>query len=86
MLRGERPIDLMDDAAELLSGIKKGLLENGVIDDLKAASIRFREIADRLASGKGTVGRILSEDQRVYDELAAAVHSLRLLTERLDKG
>lgn len=86
VLRGEKPYDLVADAAELVGAIKKGIIEEGVLDSLKEAVDLFHDTARRVGEGKGTLGRILSEDEEVYEEMTAMVRSLRVLTERLEKG
>lgn len=84
--RGQQPYDLIADAAELVNAVRHGLIEGGVVDNFKEASASLREIAVRLREGKGTLGRLLSEDDKMYEDLSAAVASLKVLTARVEKG
>jgi phospholipid/cholesterol/gamma-HCH transport system substrate-binding protein len=84
--RGETPIDLMEEAAETISAIKKGLITGGVISNIQNIASQLSDVATRLNSGKGTLGRLLSEDDTLYHDLSSAVASLRNVAERIDKG
>lgn len=86
VIRGERPYDLMGDAAQLISDVRKGLVEDGLIHDVQVAAERFRAIMERVEGGEGSLGRLLSADDSVYEDVAAAVASLRTLTARLEAG
>lgn len=92
-LAGFRPHDLIADAGELFNGLKEGLVDGGVIDDLRAVSADLkamtadlRGIASRLAAGEGTLGKLLSEDATLYNDLAASVASLKEISGRLENG
>ncbi|MDA0991754.1 MAG: MlaD family protein, partial [Verrucomicrobia bacterium] len=86
VLRGEKPYDLMSDAAELVNEVRAGLIEGGVIEDFKVTAAKIRAISERLESGKGTLGRLLSEDDTLYTDLAATMESLKTVTQRLQNG
>lgn len=85
-LVGQRPYDMMAEAAELVHAIRRGVVEGAVLSNLQAAAQQLRDVADRVASGQGTLGRLLSADDTLYRDLAAAVSSLRAIAERLEKG
>jgi phospholipid/cholesterol/gamma-HCH transport system substrate-binding protein len=85
-LRGELPQNLMTDAAEAVSAIKKALVDGGIIDNLKKAIASINEIADRVNKGRGTVGRLLSEDDSLYTNLVATVESIKNVASRVEKG
>lgn len=85
-LRGGEPYDLMGDAAELVSAVKKGIVEGGVLDDLRTAVSELKDVAVRLNSGQGTLGRLLSADDTLYDDAAAAVASLKEVASRVEQG
>ncbi len=85
-LKGEPPIDLMKDASEAVAAIRKALIEDGVIDNLKSSIAQFQEVMARVNQGKGTLGRLLSDDDTLYKDIAATVVSLRKMSDRLDKG
>ncbi len=86
LLRGQTPRNLMRDAAEAISEIKKGLAEGGVIENLEKSMKNISEIAERANQGKGTLGRLLSADDTLYNDLSASVASLKSLSARLERG
>jgi len=87
VLKGTNPHDLMADAAELVSATKDGFVgSNGVIATLKSTSASLKEITERVKEGKGTLGRLLSEDDTLYKDLSASVASLKKISARLEKG
>jgi len=84
--KGQQPYDLIADAAELMNSVRRGFVEGGIVDNFKEASDSVREIAIRLREGKGTLGRLLSEDDRMYEDMSSAVASLKAIAEKLEKG
>ena len=86
VLEGLDPYDLVADAAELVNSIKKGLVEGGAIENLRASTEEFRKIIERVAGGKGTLGRLLAEDDTVYEDLSSAVASLNNIAGKLERG
>jgi len=83
---GDRPIDLMEEAAEVISEIKKGLVTGGVISNVQNIAAQLSEVSTRLNSGKGTLGRLLSSDDTLYNDLSNTVASLKNVAQRIDKG
>jgi phospholipid/cholesterol/gamma-HCH transport system substrate-binding protein len=83
---GEQPYDLIADAAELMNAVRRGVVEGGIVDNFQEASEAMRDIAGRLRNGKGTLGKLLSEDDLLYDDLTAAVSALKQISERVAKG
>lgn len=86
LLQGDEVLDLMSNAAELVKAAKKSLVEDGTLDNLRDTSASLKEIAERVQRGEGTVGRLLSADNTLYDDLSATVASLKKLTGRLENG
>jgi phospholipid/cholesterol/gamma-HCH transport system substrate-binding protein len=84
---GEPPYDLMADAAELVNAVKGSVIEEGgIVDSLKEAAANLKGITERLNAGQGTVGKLLSENDTVYEDLQAGLASLRKITDRIEKG
>lgn len=83
---GSQAVSLMGDAGDVLSVLRKGLTTGGIVSNLQVAAAQIREISERLSTGKGTLGRLMSEDDSVYTNLAATVLSLKNVSERLDRG
>jgi phospholipid/cholesterol/gamma-HCH transport system substrate-binding protein len=86
VLHGEPPYDLAADAAELVSAIKKGIVEEGVLANLRDTVDLLHEAAVRVSQGKGTLGRLLSENDEEYEDIVQTTRDLRRLVERVEKG
>ena len=86
VFRGQEPHDLMSDAAEVVNAFKDGVVEGKMIDNLKDVSVQLKQIAERLNSGEGTLGKLLSADDRMYKDLSDAVASLKRISEKIEKG
>ena len=66
-------------------GVRDALVEGGVIENIQEAAAQIREITTRLRDGKGTLGRLLSEDDTLYEDLGATVASLKEVAGRLER-
>jgi phospholipid/cholesterol/gamma-HCH transport system substrate-binding protein len=86
VFHGESSPNLMNEAAETMRVLKDALTGGGIISNLQVATAEIRIIAERANAGKGMLGRLLSEDETLYDNLSSSVQSLKNITERLDKG
>lgn len=86
VLEGDTPADLMGDVAELVQGVRRSLLDDGVLTNLKETTESIQKIAQRLERGEGTLGRLLSADDALYEDLAKTVASLRTMATRLEAG
>lgn len=87
VLEGEDPHDLMSDAAELVNAAKNGLAgEDGVIEALRRSAVRIDEVSERLSKGEGTLGRLLSDDDTLYEDISSMVASIKVVAKRLEDG
>jgi len=86
LFRGEEVHDLIADISDVAYALKQVMLEGGMLDNLKNTLTRLSQVADRLAAGEGTLGRLLSKDDTLYQDLAATVASLRNVAGRLERG
>ena len=84
--RGRKPSDLMTDAAEIVGTLRQELVESGAIAGFAETLHDLRKVVERVQGGEGTVGKLLSADDTLYNDLAATVASLKKLTERLEGG
>jgi phospholipid/cholesterol/gamma-HCH transport system substrate-binding protein len=84
--RGEMPHDLMADAAEVANAVRRALIDGRVIENLQETAERLAEVAGTISAGQGTLGKLLSKDDTLYQDMAAAVSSLRGIAERLERG
>lgn len=83
---GRPPSDLMADAAELINHLKSGVVEGGVIENIRKTTVDLQEMVERVNAGKGMLGKLLSEDDKLYEDLAATMSSLRNVTGKLERG
>lgn len=86
VFRGDPPYDIMTDAAELVNSVKEQFMEGGIVDSLREASVQLKEISIRMNAGEGTLGRLFSDDDTLYENFLASAQSLRAIAERLEKG
>lgn len=89
VLRGEPATDLMRKLDTFISQLSASIN----VDDLKATISNLRTTTDafskmsvRLERGEGTLGKLLSTDATLYNDLQSTVASLRKLTTSLEKG
>lgn len=85
-LKGTDPFDLVADAAEMINALKNGLTQGNIIDNFRKTMEDIRQISDRLNTGKGTLGKLLSEDDKLYKDLSDTIASLKTVTGRFEKG
>jgi phospholipid/cholesterol/gamma-HCH transport system substrate-binding protein len=83
---GREPYDLMADAAAVINKARSELVEGGAIDNLKKVSEQISAIVERVEAGEGSLGKLLSKDASLYDDIAGTVESLREVAERLQRG
>lgn len=86
LLRGQQPYDLIADAAALVNSVKKGFVEGKIVENLTDAAEQAKTITTRLSTGKGTMGKLLSEDDTLYNDVAASAASLKNITASIEKG
>jgi len=84
--RGQDPHDIMADAADIMSSLRHGVVEGKMIDNLRDASADIKQLTQRLSQGKGTLGKLMSEDDQLYRDLASAVGSLKNIADKVERG
>lgn len=76
-------------------GLLPGLLFDpkyrGVLDEVAVVARNFREVSDRLAGGRGTLGGLLKDEPargigQTTRDLQAAMANLRAITEKVNEG
>lgn len=85
VLRGVRPINIMDEASVVVRRIEEALVEGGILDNLKVTMAEFRELTTSLNAGEGTLGRLMTDD-KLYTDLEGMVAGLRRMSEEIDAG
>lgn len=83
---GKEPYDLIADASELMNAVRRGVVDGGIVDNFQETSVAMKEVAERLRTGKGTLGRLLSEDDQLYNDLSASIAALKKISVRVEKG
>ncbi|AKJ64010.1 MlaD family protein [Kiritimatiella glycovorans] len=117
---GRVPVDLIDEASEVVRRLNEAFGEGGVVAnledsmenvnaitrdlregkgtmgrliredtlyrDLEMILADLREVSGRLRSGRGTIGKLLSEDDTLYRDLSEAASSLKNVAARLESG
>ena len=86
VLEGTQPYDLMADAAEMINSIKTSLIDGGVITNMQSAVAQLNEMITRVNQGKGMLGKLLSENDALYNNLSASVASLKSISGSIEKG
>ena len=84
-LKGTPTTDLLAEAGDAVKAVRSALEDGGVLSNLEATMKNIRTVSDDLAAGKGTIGRLLKEEE-VYTELKQVATNLRTLTEKLERG
>ena len=94
--RGEPPTDWMRDLADIarqVRGITEGDGLNTIITNVVEASDSAKSILKNLEEGRGTLGKFLSDDETVYNDIKVAaadlketVESAKTVASRLEEG
>ncbi len=88
-LRGETPTDWMHDVGDIARNLRE-LTSRGelrtMITNLNEVSLSARNIAQRLERGEGTMGKLLSSDDTVYNDLKATVANASEISKKLNDG
>jgi phospholipid/cholesterol/gamma-HCH transport system substrate-binding protein len=84
-LRGDDPVVLMDDAAELLHELRVTLKEGRVLENMQLMMKNLAEVSDRLVEGEGTIAKLINDDD-IYQDIKGATAELKLFSEKLSKG
>ena len=89
-------ISAMVEQPEREQGLLPGLLFDPkykpVLDDLRAVAHNLREVSDRLAGGRGTLGSLVADSgdegelKLTLQDLRAAVGNLKAISEKINEG
>ncbi len=98
-LEGEPVADLLGEATETIQLIRKGLVEDGTLDNIKALTANLRSISDDIQQGRGTIGKLIQEDtlhseavtlvqelQQSADDFRKVAENVRTISDRLVQG
>ena len=79
-LRGETPSDWMQDITQVARNLRNLTGDRGldaIVSNLTVMSEKVRDIGERLDRGEGTLGRLLSPDDTLYNDIQSTVAELR---------
>lgn len=82
-LVGERPSDLMKDASIAVAKLREFL---ETLASFESFSKDIAEITKRLNNGEGTLGKLLSSDDELYQNLNAVVADISSITDKIERG
>lgn len=86
-LIGEQPRDPMADMTEILDVARQELTgDEGVLARLRDSADHVHLIVQRVERGEGLMGRMLAEDDTLYEDIQAGVRSLNTLLARVERG
>ena len=89
LLHGEPPTDWMQDVSRIarnLNNLTSGEGLHTIITNIQAASESAKNIADRLERGEGTLGKLLSSDETIYNDATNTVSDVKRIASRLERG
>ena len=84
--RGKDPYDLMEDAADIVNAARTQITEGKIFEKIRNVVDNIDEVVTRVNAGKGTLGKILSDDDTLYSDLEASVASVRTMVTRVEQG
>ncbi len=84
--RGQRPYDLMEDAAKIVNAARVQIIEGKVFEKVRNVADQIDQMVTRVNAGHGLLGKVLSDDETIYSDLQASAASLRDLMQRLQGG
>ena len=84
--RGESPENVMNNINSAVTDIRKAMNEEGVLTNLENTVADISELARRLRTGEGTLGKLFSTNDTVYADLQATVADIRAIVDRVEKG
>ena len=89
VFRGEPPRDWMRDLGRIASSVGDLTSDGGIksiVTNIEAVAVKLNAVATRIEKGEGTVGKLLSSDETVYNDLKETVASAKAVAGRLERG
>lgn len=90
VFHGESPVNFLRDAGRLISKIGDGdglasILPQSVKTNLEQVTENLNKVLERIERGEGTVGKLLSKDDTVYNDLKDAVAGAKTTFDNVQK-
>jgi phospholipid/cholesterol/gamma-HCH transport system substrate-binding protein len=89
VLEGTSPTNWMRDLGSIVAQLKEataGGHVKSIITNLDAAVLSIKTAVARVEEGKGTLGKLFSEDLSLYNDLSNTVANLKSITVKIDSG
>ena len=89
LFRGEPPTDWMRDIGRIASSVGDLTSDGGIrsiVTNIEAVAANLNAVVTRIEKGEGTVGKLLSSDETVYNDVKETVASAKTLAGRLENG
>lgn len=83
---GADPFNLMGHAAEIVSVARQKVVEEDLFGRVNHIVTQVDEMVTGVNAGKGTLGKILSEDDTLYTDLTATIAGVREIVDGLKAG
>ena len=88
-LVGHPPNSWMRDLGDVVNNLREatsGEHLKHTVANLEEASESLKNLIARVDSGKGTLGKLFSDDETLYQDLSASVANIKGITEKLGEG
>ena len=89
LFKGEPPTDWMRDIGRIASSVSDITSDGGIksiVTNIESVAVKLNAVATRIEKGEGTVGKLLSSDETVYNDLKDTVASAKAVAGRLERG
>ena len=89
LFRGEPPTDWMRDLGRIASSVGDLMSDGGIksiVTNIESVAAKLNVVATRIERGEGTVGKLLSSDETVYNDLKDTISSAKAVAGRLERG
>lgn len=89
VFRGEPPMDWMRDLGRIARSVGDITADGGVksiITNIDAIAVKLNTVVSRIERGEGTVGKLLSSDETIYNDVKETVAAVKSISLRLEKG
>ena len=89
VLVGRTPMNWMRDLGEVVGNLREatsGEHLKTIIANIEEASASLKNLIARVDSGKGTLGKLFSDDETLYQDLSSAMANIRDITKKLNEG
>jgi len=64
----------------------RGELPIDILDELGVAVAEIQKMTENVAAGEGTLGKLLSKDDALYEDIHASAANIRSITEKINVG